>query len=401
VSILLKLIEMVDKNKAYVYYPAMRVAGLIFFIFILLPCFANADHEGFSVMDVEFPAMIGEGDRWVEPEDNILYASTPITFDVVLYLSVHGTVDSVQIDSVDRVKYVYGVQNSLKCLQFYPGKIKGETSPFILPIELTFFSERGSKSVNIRLPYSSRNNERNYNLIYKALMLNNIQPPELLYFPSYFHKLPDKIAYGGYDYSIYKVRLDTLGKLMNVETITETEPRLSDRIHIVLDFAEFAPLVFRGVPQESEQYLIIRFFDTNYPTHSWPPASGSNVRYPVDYINIEPRLFLDTVINPPIPINMPNCVYHYNHQFSLQKFLTIDIDIDTNGTISKHRVLEESSPIEYSNLKKFLEYLKYTPARDINNRLVDYHGRIVLKRLSSNNIRIDNKWLLPCDNSDY
>jgi hypothetical protein len=388
---------MVDNINTSVYFPAMRVAGFIMFIFVLLSCFAEAGYDGFSVMDVEFPVMIGEGDRWVEPEDTILYASIPMTFDVSLYLSVHGTVDSVQADSVKRIRYVWAVQNSLLCLQFIPGKIEGEVLPFILPIKLTFFSKRGNKTVKIDLPYSSLHNKSNKNLIYKALLLNDVRPPELTYFPSYFHKLPDKVVYGGYDYSVYRIKLDTLGKPINTEIIFKTEDGLSDRILTVVDFAEFAPAVCRGVKRESELYMTVRFFDTDYPTKSWPPEIGSGASYPVDYLNIETGLYLDSIINPPIPLNIPDGVYHYIQMITLQDSLKVDVVIDTSGTIQNYRVLEESNPAQYTDLTRFFNYLKFTPARDINNRSVVFRGRLTLKRLSSNNIRINTNWLPPFD----
>ncbi len=388
---------MVDNIKYSIYNSVMR-AVLIFTIqLILFTGHAAADTGGFSVMGVEFPVMIGEGDRWIEPEDTILFASSPIYFDINLYLSDFGTVDSMYIDSVRRVRYIWAIRRSLKCLQFTPARIDGKCTSFVYPMRLLFYTRFSGRRVMYELPYSKLKGKHDRDLIYKALRQNGFEPPALKSFPSYFCYLPKSEAAGDYNYTIFEITLDSAGNPADVKTLLETDSGLSAKVGTAIDFAEFSPAVYNGRHEKSILYLIFRFFNNIvYPTKPWPPTGSSVSNFPFGYIRIEDRLYLDSVVNPSIPLNIPGGLFYYGKGLTLWDTLMVEVTIDTAGAIVSHRLFNNFSNEKLNmELKEFFPYLRFLPARDIDGRPLVFHGKLAINRLSSNNIRIYAKWLSP------
>ncbi|UCD17207.1 MAG: hypothetical protein JSV44_12270 [Candidatus Zixiibacteriota bacterium] len=361
-------------------------------VFILM--IPPAGHgEDFSVMGVTFPYPVNLQQSWVQPDDTVYLARYPLACKIRFHLSETGCVDSVIYDSGATWPYVNGISQSLKCLEFQPARIAEVPVPFILPATVTFYHGAGKPRVRLNFPSDHFLRFRDRKIVETALRLNGIHPAELVNFPPYYCRFGDAKSETGYFCAVQKIELAADGTLKDFEILFNDHAGFSDILSTVILYADFKPAVNHGVAVPSELYLVVRFFDNIfYPTSPWPPKGESKAGYPWDYVRLETVLHLDSVLHPPIPINIPDEVFYFRHKLSAAS-LPITVRIDTLGNVAHSRIGAALSGSEKAEIRRLLKTLRFYPAKDILGRPVRFEGELLLGVRNSETIRIIAKWL--------
>lgn len=367
---------------------------LVFLIPIFLFCFIMIAYgaEGFNLLGVDFPS-IGTED-WLLDSDTVLYSRLPSKFDIEFYLSPAGSVDSFSYSPLEKNIYVEKISTSLSSIEFYPAKINNVAVPFILPAELVFQPMFGSPYVELRLPYHEPECYLVKPLIEKTLELNEITPPRISRFPSYYCFFEDERQIEDYPYALFKVDLDSSGALTDYEQLFSTRSDFSTKVSTALLYADFQPAMLRGREFPATLFVIVRFFDVvDYPTSLWPPAESSNPHLPFDYLRVETELFLDSIINPPIPVNIPRGEFKNPSVIPFADSLEVFVEIDTLG-----KIVSASHPdylfTRFMNAtEELVKDLRFTPAKDISGKKVNFEGILRLTFTNSKIIRIVGGWL--------
>ena len=155
----------------------MRIICL--FILSLIAVSATGAEKPGEFLGLQFPQLKTDRADWINPSDTVFGSMFPVTREVRLYVSSGGQVDSVWYDKTIKPDFVRGIKNSLKALQFVPGKIKGRKSAVILPVSVTFSSSGTSRQVDLTLPYDATTGARDRRLIDMALPENGFVLPGL------------------------------------------------------------------------------------------------------------------------------------------------------------------------------------------------------------------------------
>jgi len=348
--------------------------------------------EDFEILGVEFPAIEAEG--WIVDRAILPHSQFPDKSNLLFYLSTSGTVDSLHYTPEKKKTYIDGVINSLKQIRFYPASINDSIVPFILPAELIFVTRRDGPDAYLRFPFEEEACIKRKGMLEKTLELNRFILPSIERFPSYFCYFGDEPEIDNYNYTIFEIDLDEDGKLVDFREIYNGHKAYTRMISKVLLYADFKPAEYRGLPFASTIYMIVRFFDFfDYPTGIWPPQKGSEGRMPFDYLRLETGFYLDSIINPPIPINCPFGKCRLSESAPFNDTIEVFVKIDTLGNITKFNnhdfVFAPLKPI----ISKVMEKIKFTSARNMSNEKVSFEGLLYLIFDSSKIIRIVVQWM--------
>ncbi len=330
---------------------------------------------------------------WLNPDDSLPYVLYPTEGELLFYLSRDGIVDSVQLIKAGMRNFISRYRRSLQNLKFQPAVYGGEAIPFILPAHLLIKPPRGGFLAILTFPYDPRIEFRSRPLIEEALRRNGFTLPGVKYFPPYFCPFKIKERLGNYPYVVFAVNLDSSGNPTEIIEHCRTYRDFSATISRVLLNAEFLPATYKGEAISSQFYLLIRYFENlQYPTTAWPPLDNSSPLFPFDYLRIDNLLFPDSILNPPIPLNMPGGQFWRRNIFSVNDSVRVLVRIDTLGEIVSNSPVYPLFPRYKSELDTLLEGLVFTPARDIWDKKVVFDGEIMLWLGYSENIRIQALW---------
>jgi hypothetical protein len=370
----------------------MRLLGVTLLLIFLVFSGSYADDKKLVLLGVEFPSI--EYENWLLDGDKVLMPPFPIKYDLLFYLSSKGKVDSFVYSPENRPYLIDSISNSFKGMQFYPARYNGEAIPFILPAEITFKKKYTYKEKLIPVfPYREPDCVRNRKLIERCLELNGFELPGVKKFPSYYFAIGSVEEDFDYPYLVYKLRLDSAGTLLNFDKIMSVGSDYSNTFNNLLLYADFKPALYYGKGVDSEFYLVFRIFNTvQYPTLEWH-QQDINSGYPFEIVRIEPMLYLDSVINPPLPINAPDKKFRYDKVIPFRDTLEMEISINKSGEVRWAKSNSKAYDYIKNDFLKIVRKLKFLPARDINNSRVDFRDRMTLVFLNSKEIEIDADWL--------
>ncbi len=383
------------------------VFSMLFFLCLITPI------EALSLLNFEIPSPTniavdttqayfdkthdGLGsDLWLTPGDYLPYAGFAQTSEILLYLSSNGDVDSVGILSKAGAEFIKGVRNSLMQIRFTPALYEGERRASLLAAELLFTVQNKRAYAILRLPFLAYNDHRNKRLIDQTLILNGFGLPGVKRFPPYYcsAKLSDRSDY--YNFAIYEMTLDSLGKPVQILEHCSSNIDYSKLFSLALLHAEFQPAYFHGRTVPSNMFITVRFFpQLEYPTHDWPPIDAGPEAYPFEYVRLESALYLDSIIHPAIPLNIPGGVINWPDFISLADSVYANVKIDTLGRIVRQSFLISHGGEMEPLVGQILKSLHFLPARDINNAVRIFDGLLILRFQNSRNIRIEANWLPP------
>jgi hypothetical protein len=357
---------------------------------------ADSVYRGKYVSFFGFDSLLGGIDYrlWLSPEDYLSFAGFSATISGIIHLNAGGGVDSVSADDARWNRYIEGVRNSLHRLQFTPAHYEGDPRDFRLPFEISFSQRRGAVYAVLRLPYWPLGDYYNRLLIDRAMLLNGFSPPRVVRFPAYFSAAGLALDTADYDFGIYQIALDSAGRLIDIFEHCSSRPDYSKQFAQAILYAEFQPALLYGKSFPSEFYIFARFFpQVGYPTSFWSPEKEVSTNFLYDYYRIENLLYLDSIINPPFPLNFPNERFIWPQSVSLNDSIFVAVKIDTLGAVSAKEYLASPNKEAQKTTDIILEKLRFYPARDINNIKRDFFGVMEIRYENSQIIRLKVKWL--------
>ncbi len=228
-----------------------------------------------------------------------------------------------------------------------------------------------------------------------ALVLNGFTIPGLIRFPSYFCYFADAALLDNYPYAIFEIELDSAGRLIDYNQTFSSYEAYSRLIMNAIMYADFQPAKHKGVAIQSKFYLLVRFFENlNYPTTLWPPPiNDPRAKMPFDYLRLETDLYLDSIINPPIPTNAPFNVFRIGKPVQVFDTAYVNIKIDTLGNVKKYTYAAYVADALQKIVDDVVTKLKFTAASDLSGQKVNFEGGLSLIFDSSKKIRIIADWL--------
>ncbi len=358
---------------------------------MLFPLFISADD--LNINGFELPTILHED--WLLKGERIKYARFPVTYNLQFFLTEEGCIDSLKYDSEDKFGFIDVVIASLSNIDFSPGRYLDKEIPVILPARLEFITERYRDNVWLKLPYNSKTNAKNRELINKTLEINKFSPASIKKIPSYFCRFEWDANYNDYPFALYRIELDSSGQIYDIETIFSNQKHYSDMFSNVLLYAEYKPAKFEDKAIASNIFVTVRFFQRlSYPVEVWPPSLEKELDFSYEYHRISFRPYLDSIINPPFPANLAGGGIMQKENIQFVDTIQVAVKIDTLGNIAHSKYRSPYFSVADKVSKSVLKKLKYLPARDLRGNKVIFEGKLILIfRNNSKNIRVISNWL--------
>jgi hypothetical protein len=353
---------------------------------------ATAESDFFTLYGLEIPAMKNE--NWLTDPEAVLYSRDPINFDIRFFLNESGQVDSLTFRSRHKAVFVEKLKPSLMASSFYAAKLQGVNIPFIIPAVLTIHTPRGRSQASLTLPYDERACTRNRRLVEKSMELNGWELPQLKKFPSYFVALREPPSLMEYPYAVFRISLDSLGRLKDYEQVLSYGGDFQALFENPLLYAVFSPLRYRARGLDSEIYIVFRLFDVvNNPTAVWPASMSSQKSLPFEALRIEVLYFRDSILNRPIPYNLPDGLYSYGETVPFMDTVRVEVELSQDGDVIRYDILEILPRLLEKHLKAIIGGLRFTPARNWQNEREGFQGFLEIAFDNSKNIRVVAEWL--------
>jgi hypothetical protein len=348
--------------------------------------------ERLAPLGIEIPVPVH--DNWILPEDTIRIAPGVVEYDLLLFLSRDGCVDSISFHSVHRDYVIESIMPSLSSLDFEPAVYAEDSTPFILPGELLFFMKDGLSVVELALPIEANSGAVNRELTRKAMELNGFELPEVLEVPSYYCLFKDRSDPDFFPYAIFKVNLDSGGVLTDLSMVKTNYEQMAEIMHSVLLYSEFKGASYLGENIPSQLYITIRFFTAlGYPVPVWPSATKPGLSDLLGHCRIDYLPYRDSLISPAIPLNVDQGYFIGQKRILNKDTLTVDVVIDKEGRIESARLWNIVRRNVKNSVLESLKSLQFLPARDINVSAVSFEGRIIIVPNYSKKLRIMANWL--------
>jgi len=347
--------------------------------------------EVFSVLGLDFPVL--DETTWPSAEDTVAFAPYPVMVELVFYLSPAGEVDSFIYEPSSSEPYIESVRRSLEGLSFHPAVMRDSAVSFVLPARLRFEKERGRPRAVFHLPYSEPDCRKSPYEIDRALKLSGFDLPGIERLPSYFCRPGSDLGQGRYHFTVIELQIDSAGRLEDYGEVVSSRSDYFRYIRNLLLYADYRPARYRERSFGCRIYLVVRFFDNiRYPTAVWPP-DDSVAAFPFELLRVETRLYLDSIISPPFPLNIRNGAYKLYRPAQFKDTVEAVIRVDTNGRIIR---------ADYDNfligpqrlvLDEVTAGLRFTPAVRLDNEPTVFDGRLRFILEADEYIRVRCGWL--------
>jgi hypothetical protein len=223
--------------------------------------------------------------------------------------------------------------------------------------------------------------------------LNNITPPSIERFESYYGTPNLDTTAEMYRYLLLAVDLDATGRYLDARTVLSTYPAFEKQLLNALLWSRFVPATVKGEPIASTLYLCVSFFGTiAYPTTDWPPAPGDSVN-PLARLRI--RTYADRVglMSPPIPKHYPPELFALGPEHTLQRdTVYARLEIDTSGH-AHFLGCDRTGPEVRAAVREAVHNSEFFPAVDFEGRRQKYRGSATFALTGTPNVRIRYLWL--------
>jgi len=373
----------------------MRNRALLLIFAIFMTSVSATGSEPFSLLGVEIPIL--DTDFELAENDMIGSSRYPNRFELEFFLNKAGLVDSVISPSGGESAYLRNIQNSLEGLEFRPAMRGGEVIPFILPAYAIFETKFGAPHLRFHFPFEEPQCQADKRLIDKMMELNGYDIPRLLEFPSYFCSFPKKKGDSGgdYPYVVYRIDLDNDGQLIDYDKILIGGPDYSRWTDNALLYAKFNPASLNSTPMKSRIYLTIRYFDyIGYPTGIWRYSDINDSTAIGERMRIESAVYLDSMVNPPIPVNIRAAVFHNTEIIQIDDSVEVQVKINKSGKVTLREFGAFIPQAIREDINEFLGRLRFSPAVDIHGEQIEFDGKLELKFNNSKKIRMIAEWLI-------
>jgi hypothetical protein len=386
-----------------------KISFFIIFLIILLPPIVLGKGNKLEILGLNFPTPIINADSapiaelnglgakyWLDSGVQLPHAGHIITEDILIGLSQEGNVVLILPSSERWKPFVDIVLPSLVRMKFTPPIIEGKPIPFMLAAELIFYISKNRTNVVLRLPFIDDMNLYTKELIEKSLELNGFKLPQPIAIAPYYSNIKPTVNVTDYDFAIFLLTLDTSGGAEQIYEYCSSNHDISKLFKNAILYSKFTPAAYKGENIPSSLFLIVRYFPyLEYPTKNWPLPDSIQSAYPYEFLRIEPALYLDSIIHPAIPLNIPNGIIQWGSHISFVDSLVVGVVIDTLGKIISHNYYTPTWDEKKNITDTLLSRLHFFPAREIDNSKANFGGEMVIRYEPGRNIRIEAKWISP------
>lgn len=359
------------------------------YLFILLIIFAASARGEKRPAYFEFaPAYPKEVKPFVKGEHIPRRFDEFIVYDT-LYLDKKGKIDAITFADTTLYRYNEYIVAYLNELEFEPAKFKGKKIASKLPLKVHY---RPGIFNSITYPVSDSLAITDRDLFFDACRANEVLPPEIIEFPSFYCDLAKTDTLIGYPYIVVKVEIDSSGRAYNMELDRSTYPSFEHHIQFASLYAKYQPAQIRGKKVKSTAYILVRFFeDMPFPTRVWRPADIDSMYYYEKHIV---ELIPEKIgrLSDPI-VRHPNADKMLKTNFSLpaNKNLACWIMIDDYGQMYVRRISSGAGK-KVARIKETIQKTPFYPALDFDGNIVPAEGLVAITHFDESYVRIDYIW---------
>ena len=366
-----------------------RYLSFTLIVIVLIAASVTAQSQRITIYDYAVPylqsrqSFVGEG---IAP---MLQQETIIAFE--LEIDANGEVSNISMDPSAHERLAKHVGPYLRQLQFMPALFQGQNVPAKLPMEVLLWP--GKRWPVFTYPLDTLGQLNNRRLYDRCLELNNITPPRVIRFESYFGTPYMDTFSGSYRFVLFAVDLDSSGVVLERRILVSTYPVYDEQVRTAILWGEFAPASVKGRSIPSTLYLMVSFFGpVAYPTIIWPPNPDSTSNT-LEFFRI--RSFSDQsgLMALPLPVRLPSHLYPLGPDPTRRRdTVSALVRIDTLGRC-RFMNSEKTHKEIFDALRKTVNKIKFFPALDFNGWLQNYTGRLFFEFTGKANVRVRCSWL--------
>lgn len=366
-----------------------RYLSIILMVIMLVAGSVVAQSERISLYDFAAPYVqlkprfVGEGNPPRLKHETIIAME--------LEIDTAGAVTKVSMDPSAHERMAVYIGSHVKQIQFVPAMFQGQKVLSILPIEVLLWP--GDRWPIFTFPVDSLGQLNNRYLYNRCLELNEIRPPRVVRFDSYFATPYMDTISGPYRYALYAVDLDSSGVVLERRTLVSTSPGFDAQVKTAILWGEFAPAIQKGRSIPSTMYLLVSFFATTaYPTPVWPPNPDS-VSNRLEFLRIQSFTDQSGLMALPVPQRLPSNTYPLGAKPVLHRdTVSVRLQIDSLGRCRFGGSEKTRNEISKA-LRRVVPKIKFSPAIDFKGRPQNYSGRALFEFTGEANVRVRWTWL--------
>jgi hypothetical protein len=313
---------------------------------------------------------------------------------VILQVNRKGGVTGVDYESPDDSSALAVCVSYLKSLKFEPGVRDGARSDMRLRLEV----QAGSVSPRplILFPVGPNREVVRSERYWAALAANSVQPAFVTSFPSYYYETNNAEVGNRYDYKLFHVDLDSLGRATAVALVRASNTKFTDQIYSAVKWGKYEPMRVNNRPVASSNFLVVALLpDLEYPTDVWStPAEGVATSE-----RLRIHLVPDTIgeMMPPIvKRDWSGPLPDSSTWESIPSLVSARLAIDTTG----RGILQDFS-VDSWKLRRQLSQRafdhQFYPARDFSGAYIPWDGLAFARYLDSSHIKTWFDWVPESD----
>ena len=301
-----------------------------------------------------------------------------------------GAVVSVTEDSSVGKAFLSCLVPYLKSLRFEPGLRDG--TPAEMTLRLVIQTDGACGRPVLLFPVGPNRQISRNELYWAAMAANGIEPANLVSFPQYYY-VADPLKSGAhYDYKLYRVDLDSLGKVTAVDPMAATVPEFTDQIRTAVMWGEYEPMKIDGRPIASTNYLAIALFaEMEYPTVVWTARSNSE-RSAEERLRV--RLLPDTVgemMPPVVRRDWSGGIVDSATWETVPNLVSARLRIDTAGATVVDQISTPSWRVR-TVLGSRAHDRRFFPARDFFGRSLPWQGLAYVRYQGPSHFKVWFDW---------
>jgi len=350
-----------------------------------------------SVGAIERPALYGFSlpcpvdTPYFAPETEMVQFDHRRMLLLLLDIDENGAVSGMQLEDEADSAFARYVQPYVTARTFHPALFDGVAVPSRLPVLLRI-TPKVNRPVFI-FPVDANYTVGDLDLYLQGMAFNDIKPPRLEYFPSYFSNITRGDSLGRYPYMLFKVRLDSTGRLFDFEDELIAEPKFAHQLRSALLYADFKPATVKQQPIATDAYLMISFFPyISYPSRRWlatPETELSLIdRQRVRLLPTKAGLLAKAIPKRVNAFKVPSG----NQRIWFRGKMCLGLAIDTLGQVGIRHSTIVREPL-YSFVREMVEGWRFYPALDFEGKIQPFYGEIMVEFDDSDFIRISYLWL--------
>lgn len=356
-----------------------------------MSAFPAAAEDGLTMMGIRIPYPMHR--RWLPETYRIPGTMANKSYDLRFYISPDGCPDSVVFMDSNKVEIDSTVLGAIQGYDFYPAILDGDSISFIVPARLKVSLRGTSGRIELKLPYNPHLNYRDNELLNETLALNGYRSAAVKWVPSYYCMSYDELSKGIVPFAIFRVSLDAAGLLQNIETIVTNNPSCAKIVSTVLLYSGYRPAEFEDSAIASDFYVTVRNFrQVGNPTSEWPPENIGKAGYLLNYMRIDSKPYLDSVVVYPIPTNLTGDIFHNSDSIKIGDSVKVPVIISPAGHAVISGAASAFSDNRGNQIKGLLSKLQFIPLQDISGQRLAFNGTLTLYFDFSKKIRIRLGW---------